>query len=206
MRVVLASGSPRRREILARIAYPFDVWPADIDESRRPAEAAHDYVSRLAAEKASAVAPSVPDALVVGSDTSVVLGDEILGKPADPEDAARMLARLSGRRHQVMSAVAIVRGGDVLRRFVTTSDVAFRALADTEIEKYVATGEPLDKAGAYAVQGEAGRFVLGVEGSVTGVIGLPFEETRDRTRGMRSGRSLGTHGRRGRAPLSRRPR
>lgn len=179
MKIVLASGSPRRREILARIAYPFDVRPADLDESRIRGEAPQEYVARLAADKALAVGSGAPDALVLGSDTAVVLGNEILGKPADPADAARMLSRLSGRRHQVLSGVAISRGDQVLRRFVSKTDVEFRDLSDREIEQYVATGEPLDKAGAYAIQGEAGRFVRGVYGSVTGVIGLPFEETRE---------------------------
>lgn len=179
MKVVLASGSPRRREILARITYPFDVRPADLDESRLPGEAPHDYVSRLAGEKALAIARTEPSALVLGSDTAVVVGDEILGKPVDPTDAARMLAQLSGIRHQVLSGVAITQGDRVLERFVSSTDVDFRALGDREIETYVATGEPMDKAGAYAVQGEAGRFVEQVSGSVTGVIGLPFEETRD---------------------------
>lgn len=179
MKVVLASGSPRRREILARIAYPFDIRPADLDESRLPGEAARDYVSRLAREKALAIAGAERDALVLGSDTAVVLGNDILGKPADPGDAERMLGALSGRRHQVMSGVAIVRGDRVEHSFVTSTDVDFRDLGEDEIRRYVSTGEPLDKAGAYAVQGEAGRFVGRVEGSVTGVIGLPFEETRD---------------------------
>lgn len=184
MRVVLASGSPRRREILARITYPFEVRPADLDESRRDGEAPHDYVSRLAAEKAMAIARQNRDAVVLGADTTVALGDEILGKPVDATDAARMLARLSDTRHRVLSAVAIARQGEIATAFVTTSEVIFRPIGAAEIDAYVATTEPLDKAGGYAVQGGAGKFVRGVEGSVTGVIGLPLEETREAMRAL----------------------
>lgn len=184
MRVVLASGSPRRREILARITYPFEVRPADLDESRRDGEAPRDYVSRLAAEKAMAIARQNRDAIVLGADTTVALGDEILGKPVDARDAARMLGRLSGARHRVLSAVAIACRGEIARSFVTASDVVFRPIGAAEIEAYAATKEPLDKAGGYAVQGGAGKFVRGVEGSVTGVIGLPLEETREAMRGL----------------------
>ncbi len=191
MKIVLASASPRRREILSRIAYPFDVRPADLDESRMENEPPRQYVARLAAQKASAVAATEPDALVLGSDTAVVLGSRILGKPADSDDAKRMLASLSGERHQVMSGVAIARGDKVLQRFVTVTDVDFRRLSDDEISRYVATGEPLDKAGAYAVQGGAGRFIRAVDGSVTGVIGLPFEETRDALYALGAPREVG---------------
>lgn len=178
MRIVLASASPRRREILARIAWPFEVRPADLDESRRDGEAPHDYVARLAREKSVAIAVDATDALVVGADTAVVVGDRVLGKPSDPEDAAAMLASLSGRRHRVLSGVAIARAGEVARSWVTSSEVEFRVVGDEEIRRYVESGESLDKAGGYAVQGGAAGFVSRVHGSVTSVIGLPLEETR----------------------------
>ncbi len=179
MRVVLASASPRRREILARIAYPFEVSPAHLDEARLPGEDPRAYVERLAREKAAAVACDHRQALVVGADTTVALGDRILGKPADPEDAAQMLGALSGRRHEVLSGVAVARDGEVVRSFVTASEVVFRALSDDEIRRYAATDEPSDKAGSYAIQGGASAFVQSVRGSVTNIIGLPLDETRE---------------------------
>jgi len=178
VRVILASASPRRAELLARVAYPFDVLPAAIDESRLPGENPRAHVRRLAREKALRVSSDAPDAWVLGADTIVVRDDEVLGKPADERDAARMLASLSGRRHEVLTALAWARGGEVADDALSCSEVRFRELGDGEIAAYVATGEPRDKAGAYAIQGGAARFVCDVRGSVTGVIGLPLEDLR----------------------------
>ena len=177
MRVILASGSPRRRELLARIAWPYEVRPADVDETQRPGEEPEAYVRRLADEKALAVAGSARDAAVLAADTSVVVDGEVLGKPADDADAARMLARLAGREHVVLTGLAWAAGGEVRARELSTSRVRFRALSAAEIDAYVATGEPHDKAGAYGIQAGASAFVTGVTGSLTGVIGLPLEET-----------------------------
>ncbi|HEY8516397.1 MAG TPA: YggS family pyridoxal phosphate-dependent enzyme [Candidatus Binatia bacterium] len=176
--MILASASPRRAELLARVAYPFDIVPAAIDERRLPGEDPRVYARRLAAEKARHVSRDARSAWVLGADTIVVRDDEILGKPADDRDAARMLASLSGRSHEVLTAIAWARDGEVVAEAMSTSEVEFRALSDGEIAAYVATGEPRDKAGAYAIQGGAAAFVRRVRGSVTGVIGLPLEELR----------------------------
>lgn len=176
MRVILASASPRRAEILARVAYPFAIVPAEIDESRRAGESPETYVRRLAREKAARVSRAHPDAWVLGADTIVAQGDDIFGKPADDADAACMLSRLSAAPHRVLTGVAWARGGEAVADATSRSDVRFRRLGDREIADYVATGEPRDKAGAYAIQGGAARFVTSVTGSVTGVIGLPLED------------------------------
>jgi len=176
--LILASASPRRAELLARVAWPFDVVPAEIDESRLPGEDPDAHVARLAREKSARVSRDHPDAWVLGADTIVVLGDDVLGKPADDRDAARMLARLSGVTHRVLTALAWARDGTPVACATSSSEVTFRTLSDGEIDAYVATGEPRDKAGAYALQGGAARFVASVRGSVTGVIGLPLEDLR----------------------------
>jgi len=176
MRVILASASPRRAEILARVAYPFAIVPAEIDESRLPGETPEVHVRRLAREKAARVSRAHPDAWVLGADTIVAQDQEIFGKPVDDADAARMLARLSAAPHRVLTGLAWARGGEPVADAISRSDVRFRTLADREIADYVAGGEPRDKAGAYAIQGGAARFVASVSGSVTGVIGLPLEE------------------------------
>jgi septum formation protein len=175
-RLVLASQSPRRRELLGQLGLALEVRPAHADETPAPGEAPHAYVLRVAREKARAVAGEV----VLAADTAVVLGDEILGKPSDAGDARRMLRALSGTAHEVLTAV-------VLRRTdpppaleldaVVATTVRFARLSAAEVDWYVATGEPLDKAGAYAIQGAGGAFVLGVEGSVSNVVGLPLAET-----------------------------
>ena len=177
MRVVLASASPRRRELLARITYPFDVRPPHIDESRRCGEDAEAYVRRMAEEKAVRISVDEPGAAVLAADTVVCIGADVLGKPRDANDAAAMLRRLAGRTHRVLTAIAWARGGRIARDALVSSDVSFRELGDAEIERYVARGEPADKAGAYAIQGEASAFIRGVAGSVTSVIGLPLAET-----------------------------
>lgn len=175
--LVLASGSPRRLQLLASLGLDCEVSPVDIDETPHAGETPADCARRLAAEKAAAaVRQHAPGRLVLAADTVVALGEEILGKPADPAAAARMLRRLSGRRHQVFTAVAAGRTGAAALR-VSRSDVTFRKLREREIEAYVATGEPLDKAGAYGIQGLAAIFVRRLCGSYTGVVGLPLCET-----------------------------
>src|SRR5512133_551842 len=148
VRVILASQSPRRRELLNLIGMRHEVRPADIDETVRPGERPAPHAERLAREKALTVAATTPDALVIGSDTIVVVDGDILGKPADADDARRMLRRLSGREHVVFTAVAVAHGGRVASG-VEEVTVRFRALGDDDIDRYVATGEPMDKAGAY---------------------------------------------------------
>lgn len=181
MRVVLASQSPRRRELLASVGVSVEVRPSATDESVRTGEAALAYVHRLAREKAGSV-PTSPGELVIGADTAVVLGEEILGKPRDEDDARRMLRALSGRTHLVATGVHARTHGEPGTEFreetiVVSSAVRFVTLTDERIDWYVATGEPLDKAGAYAVQGAGGSLVRGVAGSVSNVIGLPLAET-----------------------------
>ncbi len=174
--IILASASPRRSELLAQICVPFSVQPAHIDETPKTAEAAGDYVERLAREKALAVAVNFPGKQVLGSDTSVVLGGVILGKPADTTEAKTMLARLSGKLHQVMTAIALAKGAHCESRLVITN-VTFRELSQSEIDAYVATGEPMDKAGSYGIQGLGGIFVKEIKGSYSAVVGLPLQET-----------------------------
>lgn len=168
----LASGSPRRRELLAQLGCTFDVVSPDVDESVLPGESPVVYVDRLAVAKSLAV-PAPDDTLVIAADTTVDLGGEILAKPVDAADAASMLRRLSGRTHRVHTGVAVRRGDRVLHE-VVTSLVTFVPLTPADVEWYVATGEPLDKAGAYAVQGAGGVFVQRVRGSVSNVVGLPL--------------------------------
>ncbi|MEZ4216668.1 MAG: Maf family protein [Myxococcota bacterium] len=175
-RLVLASASPRRRELLARAGFAFEVEPADIPEERAPEEAPEAFARRLAREKVLAVAARAPGAVVLGADTIVVLGGDVLGKPRDPEHAVALLSRLVGRAHVVVTAVAVCAGG-VAREVAVASEVRMRDATRDEIRAYVATGEPLDKAGAYGLQGEGRRFVVAVAGSETNVIGLPVAET-----------------------------
>jgi septum formation protein len=180
MRLVLASQSPRRRELLASVGIHAEVRPADTDESVREGEGADVYVRRLAREKARAV-PCSEGELVLAADTSVVLGSEILGKPRDEEDARRMLRALSGRTHVVMTGVhglAAGVAGSAPREetLAVSSAVRFVTLSEERIDWYVATGEPLDKAGAYALQGAGGSLVRGIAGSVSNIVGLPLSE------------------------------
>src|SRR6056297_3254745 len=175
----LASRSPRRQALLAQIGVSFHYLPVAVDEGQRPAEPPRDYVARLALAKARAawaLAQRHGDLPVLGADTTVVLGEAILGKPADADEARRMLAALGGQSHRVMSAVALVQGPREAVR-VNVSEVRFRPLAPAEIDAYVATGEPLDKAGAYGIQGVGGAFVQELRGSYSGVMGLPLEDT-----------------------------
>ncbi len=171
-RIVLASSSPRRREILASLRLAFEVRPSDVDETLRAGEDPYEAAERLAREKAAAVAEGAGDALVVAADTLVVLDGAALGKPRDREDARRMLAALSGRAHDVVTGVAVSRSGrEASGRELTR--VVFAAMAEDEIAEYAASGEPDDKAGAYALQGIGGLFVERVEGSSSNVVGLP---------------------------------
>lgn len=153
---------------------PCEIDPAHIDESVRPGEAPAAYAERLAREKALAVAPRHPGEPVLGADTVVVIGDEIFGKPTDAEDARRMLRRLSGREHHVMTAVAVARDATVISS-VEISAVEMREFSENEVLEYVASGEPMDKAGAYAIQGGAGRFVRRVSGDFDTIVGLPVK-------------------------------
>jgi septum formation protein len=172
-RVVLASASPRRRELLNLIGIPHEVRPANIDETMRPREAPSRHAERLAREKASAIAERDADLITIGADTVVVVNRKVLGKPADAADAARMLGMLSGREHTVITAVAVSRGRK-LRSAIEEVRVRFRRLSDDEIEAYIATGEPMDKAGAYGIQGFGATIVERIEGDYFAVMGLPL--------------------------------
>ena len=220
--LVLASASPRRHELLGRLVRSFDVRPADIDETARDGESAQELVQRLAVDKAQAVAAAADEAdiVVLGADTVVVVDGRILGKPADAADAASMLRSLSGRTHEVLTGLAVVRRGSVVapegadrpgdgpgapdgsdppghapgssdgsaavalapaisvQTEVVTTQVTFAAMSDADVAWYVATGEPLDKAGAYGIQGSGGAFVTSITGSYDNVVGLPLAVTR----------------------------
>jgi septum formation protein len=178
LRVVLASSSPRRRELLAMIGIPHEVKPADIDERYLPGENPPAHAERLAREKAEAVAeqPAGRDALVIAADTIVVVDGDVLGKPRDREQAAAMLGRLAGREHTVHTAVA-VRLGDRQESAVESPRVVFRELDAAIIDAYIDTGEPMDKAGAYGIQGYGATLVSRVEGDYFAVMGLPLHRT-----------------------------
>lgn len=173
----LASGSPRRKALLALLGHTFEQIVPGTEEIRLPGERPEDYVRRLAREKAQAgVRMADKDLPVLGADTLIVLGDRILEKPANEQDAAGMLRSLSGQHHQVLTAVAIAARGHVLSTLVST-DVLFRTLSEQDIGDYIACGEPMDKAGAYGIQGKGGCFVRRIEGSYHAVMGLPLVET-----------------------------
>jgi septum formation protein len=172
MRLILASASPRRRELLAAAGIHCDIDPVDVDESVRPGESPEAYVTRLALMKAEAGRVRHPDCAVLGADTTVVLDGEILAKPVDDADAIAMLTRLAGRAHDVLTAVSLALPTGTFSRTERTT-VWFTALSRAEIRAYVASGEPRDKAGAYAIQGLASRFVPRIDGSYTNVVGLP---------------------------------
>ena len=179
--LVLASASPRRQELLRTIHLDFSVVPADVDESLRPGEKATEYVERVARDKAMAVVGrlgtgATGDVVVLAADTTVDVDGEILAKPDDDDDARRMLRLLSGRTHQVHTAVVLWRISGVQTATVTT-DVTFAELDEAMLEWYIATGEHLDKAGAYGMQGAAGALVERIDGSASNVIGLPLAET-----------------------------
>ncbi len=175
----LASRSPRRTELLSRLDRPFRALDLDVPERRAPGESALDYVQRVAADKARAGLVRVandPEAVVLGSDTEVILDGEVFGKPADAADAAAMLRRLSGRTHQVATAVALV-AVDREQAVVVVSEVTFMDWSEAAIAAYVASGEPMGKAGAYAIQGGAERYIRHLAGSYSGVMGLPLQQT-----------------------------
>lgn len=196
-KLILASASPRRRELLTQAGFTFEVATAHIPEVRQPGEDAIRFATRLASEKAEAVVAAIPElptaGLVLGADTVVVVDDEILGKPQNERDAARMLRLLSGRTHQVITGVSLMRGpqvraasGQITMRqsAAEVTFVRFTTLSDQEIEEYVATGEPLDKAGAYAIQGRAGRWVPRIQGCYFNVVGLPLALVSSMIEGM----------------------
>jgi septum formation protein len=173
VKVVLASASPRRRQLLELIGIEHEVSPSNIDETMRPRETPRRHAERLAREKASAVASREADRITVAADTIVVINRKVLGKPRDVADARRMLSMLSGREHTVITAVAVARGRK-LRSAVEEVTVKFRRLGDDEIDAYIATGEPMDKAGAYGIQGFGATIVECVNGDYFAVMGLPL--------------------------------
>ena len=174
MKFILASASPRRRELLSALGLSFEVRPAKGEEHPEPGLSGGETAKRLSRAKCLEIAADADeDAVVIAADTVVCLDDEILGKPADEQDAGRMLRALSGRDHRVFTGVTVARGGRVLSDYEETA-VHFRPLSEREIEAYIATGEPMDKAGAYGIQGRAALFVRAIEGDYFNVVGLPL--------------------------------
>ena len=174
---ILASASPRRRELLGALVQDFEIIPSDIDEKALDGEAPEDHVLRLSREKALAVSRAHPGRWVLGADTVVVIDGNMLGKPSTPVEAKRMLGMLSGREHTVITGFALVKEGDgVIENGAVRSGVLFKDITQDEMEWYTATGEPYDKAGGYAVQGKASFFIREIHGSYTNVIGLPLSE------------------------------
>ena len=171
-KLILASGSPRRAEILTSVGWKFTKHVADIDETELEGELPEVYVERLAREKAAAVASDYPGGIVFGADTTVVIGGQIIGKPVDTDDARRMLRMLSGNWHEVLTGVAIIQNGET-RSAVQRTRVKFLPMSDAEIMFLAERGDPLDKAGAYAVQAQAALFIEGIEGDYWNVVGLP---------------------------------
>lgn len=185
--LILASKSPRRAELLRAAGWPFAAVEANIDESRHAAENAISYVRRLAQAKAEKVAQQFPDDLVLGADTTVVIGDEILGQPGDAATAQRMLRLLSGKWHQVLTGVALVRSADhKLSVDHQVTRVRFAELTEDEIDWYVSTGEPLDKAGAYGIQDRAAPFIAEIQGDYFNIVGLPMRLVYELIRKMSS--------------------
>jgi septum formation protein len=174
-KLLLASQSPRRAEILRAVGWEFEAIPANIDETRLPGEEAASYVKRLATTKAETIAKRFPESLVLGADTVVVVNKEILGQPRDDDDARRMLGLLSGKWHEVLTGVALIRAGHPSQRLVDqeTTRVQFAEMSVAEIDWYVATGEPRGKAGAYGIQGAAALFIKEIHGDYFNVVGLP---------------------------------
>jgi septum formation protein len=173
-KIILASASPRRAEILRTVGWPFETLPVDIDETRQPAENAVDYVRRLAREKAAAAAVRRP-ASILAADTTVTLDDHVLEKPVDARDAMRMLRLLNNRWHTVITGIALI-NHETSREIVAheKTEVKFAAMSDEEMDWYVKTGEPVDKAGAYAIQGLGARFIEEIKGDYFNVVGLPI--------------------------------
>ena len=173
-KLILASGSPRRAEILSAVGWPFEVVSSGIDETQKPGETPVAYVQRLALEKAEAVASKRPDGFILAADTTVVVDDQLLGQPEDDREAQRMLKRLSGKWHEVLTGVALIRIGGKSSLGMETTRVRFAELSEREIDWYVSTGEPRGKAGAYAIQGKASLFVEEVSGDYFNIVGLPI--------------------------------
>jgi len=187
MPIVLASASPRRQQLLKDAGIEFVVRPANIDEIHQPGEGAAYFAERMARDKARAIRASAPDSVVLGADTIVVARDQVLGKPTDAADAVRMLRLLTGRQHFVITGVCLIgtefqgtasQGTDFEDVRSEKTAVHFAALTDAEIRDYVATGEPMDKAGAYAIQGHASRWISKIEGDYSNVVGLPVDLVR----------------------------
>jgi septum formation protein len=179
MKLILASSSPRRAELLRDTGIAFEVRATPVDEAERPGESAQTMVARLAEAKARAaarqIAANAGDCIVIGADTTVALDDEILGKPDDAAHARKMLAALAGRTHRVLTGIFLIRLPDgATRATVETTSVTFAAITPEEIAAYLASGEPMDKAGAYGIQGVAGRYISGIEGCYFNVVGLPL--------------------------------
>jgi septum formation protein len=174
MHIVLASASPRRQELLRKAGIEFVVHPANIEEVRRRDETPQEFAERMAREKADAIHRLLADGFVLAADTVVVVDGQVLGKPNDREDAIRMLRLLSGRKHDVITAVCL-RGANFEDVRSETTAVCFSMMTESEIRDYVASGEPLDKAGAYAIQGKAARWITGIEGDYNNVVGLPVD-------------------------------
>jgi septum formation protein len=168
--IILASGSPRRKELLSYIADEYAIIPSDLEETA--CGTPREQTLQLARDKAADVAKSHPGAVVIGADTLVAIGERVLGKPKDKEDAAAMLRLLSGKTHEVYTGVAIVCGGNVVTECVVT-EVTFDEMTEEEISSYIDTGEPMDKAGAYGIQGYCGKFIRGISGDYFNVMGLP---------------------------------
>jgi septum formation protein len=173
--LILASASPRRQELLRNAGVPFTVHPADIDETPQPGESPRSCAERLAREKALAVHRHRPQDFVLGADTIVVVDEMILGKPRDENDAARMLRMLSGRTHEVITGICLA-ALNALHVSASETLVTMSAISDDEIRAYIATGEPMDKAGAYAIQGIASRWIPRIEGDYSNVVGLPISQ------------------------------
>ncbi len=182
MRLVLASRSPRRAELLKAAGIEFTIRAADVDETPRAGESPVDYVMRVAAEKALAVAAD-PGEIVLGADTTVVLHGQIMGKPADAAHAVQMLTELAGRKHEVITGVCLRRGAELACDSASTA-VWFGPMSEAEIREYAASGEPMDKAGAYAIQGITSRYIDRIEGSYTNVVGLPVAMVYSLLRGI----------------------
>jgi len=171
-KLLLASSSPRRSQILEMIGWPFELGPIEVDESLRDGESAREYVARLADAKARASAAVYAHRPVLAADTTVVVDEHILAKPIDVEDGKRMLRLLQGRWHQVLTAIALL-SGNATEVDVEMTEVRFAPMSEAEIDWYVSTGEPMDKAGAYAIQGKGSRFIEGIKGDYFNVMGLP---------------------------------
>lgn len=186
LRLILASQSPRRQELLRLLGCPFEVIPSGVDEAAAPAELAPARLALwLAEEKARNIAERYPDAVVIGADTIVVSADEVMGKPADSDDARRMLRALSGVTHRVITGIAVRRAWPpLLLSEAVETEVTFRPLTDNEVEAYVLTGEPMDKAGAYAIQGYGALLAAGIRGDYPNIVGLPVARLAELLRSM----------------------